>query len=57
MRHRVEAAAPQPRTGGDDVVMRYTSRMVDEHGCAGIEQFAQGRREIDNIVCYGAQTL
>ena len=54
MRHRVETGAPQPRTGGDDVVMRDTPRMVDEHGRAGIEQLAQplsgevvARRDLD----------
>ena len=54
MRYRVEAGMPQPRTGGDDVVMRDTPRMVDEHGHAGIEQLAQplsgevvARRDLD----------
>ena len=54
MRHRVEPGAAQPRAGGDDVVMRDTPRMVDEHGRAGIEQLAQplsgevvARRDLD----------
>jgi len=31
VRHGLETAAPQPGAGGDDVVMRDTSRMVDKH--------------------------
>src|SRR6516165_4614429 len=54
MGHRVETGMPQSRTGSDDVVMRDTSRVVDEYGRAGIQQLAQllsskvvARRDLD----------
>ena len=54
MRHRFETGMPQLGASGDDVVMRDTSRMVDEHGRAGREKLAQpfscevvARRDLD----------
>ena len=41
MRHGDETGATQPRTGGDDVMMRHAGRVVDEYGRARIEQLAQ----------------